>query len=114
MYDLIQPKFRKIRAFTTTQKSKSEMVRKLINDIEMTNLELPSDQLLPELHTEFANYTYKMSQTGNLSFGHSPGAKDDIIDALLMANYSRVQFMERRPMRISGISKVKPTFGKPQ
>ena len=55
-----------------------------------------------------------MSQTGNLSFGHSPGAKDDIIDALLMANLSRVQFMERKPIRISGISKVKPTFGRPK
>ena len=114
MYDLISPKFRKVRAFTTTQKSKTEAVRKLINDIEMTNIELPSEQLCPELHTEFANYSYKMSQTGNLSFGHSPGSKDDIIDALLMANLSRVQFMTRRPMRVGSISRVKPTFGRPK
>ena len=114
MYDLIQPKFRKIKPFTTTQKSKTEMVRKLINDIELTNIELPSDSLCPELHTEFANYTYKLSSTGNLSFGHLPGSKDDIIDALLMANLSRVKFMERRPMRVGGINKVKPSFGRPK
>jgi len=114
MYDLIQPKFRKVRPFTTNQKTKTEGVRKLINDIEMTNLELPSEELCPELHTEFANYSYKMSQTGNLSFGHLPGAHDDIIDALLMANLSRVKFMERRPMRVAGLNKVKPSFGKPR
>jgi len=114
MYDLIQPKFRKVRPFTTNQKTKTEMVRKLINDIEMTNLELPSEELCPELHTEFANYSYKMSQTGNLSFGHTPGNHDDIIDALMMANLSRVKFMERRPIRISGVNKVKPSFGKPK
>ncbi len=114
MFDLLKKRFRKLKGFTTTQASKTEAVRKLINDIELTNIELPSEQLCPELHTEFANYSYKMSQTGNLSFGHSPGAKDDIIDALLMANLSRVQFMERKPIRISGISKVKPTFGRPK
>jgi hypothetical protein len=114
MYDLISPKFRKIKPFTTTQKSKSEAVRKLINDIELTNIELPSDNLSPELHQEFSNYTYKMSPTGNLSFGHSPGSKDDIIDALLMANLSRVKFMERRPMRVGSIGRVKPSFGRPK
>ena len=114
MYDLIAPKFRKVKPFTTSQKTKTEAVRKLINDIELTNIELPSDNLCPELHQEFSSYTYKMSPTGNLSFGHTPGAKDDIIDALLMANLSRVKFMERKPIRVSGISKVKPTFGRPK
>jgi len=114
MYDLLKKRFRKLQGFTTTQASKTEAVRKLINDIEMMNIELPSEDLCPELHTEFANYTYKMSPTGNLSFGHSPGGKDDIIDALLMANLSRVKFMERRPMRVGSISRVKPTFGRPK
>ena len=103
MYDLLSKSFRRIRPFTTTQKSKTEMVRKLINDIELMNIELPSDKLCPELHQEFANYTYKMSPTGNLSFGHVPGSKDDIIDALMMCNYSRVKFMEKKPVHISGI-----------
>jgi len=114
LYDLIQPKFRKVKPFTTSQKTKTEAVRKLINDIELMNIELPSEELCPELHQEFSNYSYKMSPTGNLSFGHLPGAHDDIIDALMMANLSRVKFMERRPMRVGGINKVKPHFGKPR
>lgn len=114
MYDLLKKRFRKLQGFTTTQASKTEAVRKLINDIEMMNIELPSDELCPELHTEFANYTYKMSPTGNLSFGHSPGAKDDIIDALLMSNLSRVKFLEKKPVRVSGIRSVKPDWGRPR
>ena len=112
MFDLVAPSFRKIKPFTTTQDSKTEMVRKLISDIETMTIELPTDQLEPVLHREFATYTYKLSQNGKLTFTHSPGQKDDHIDALLMANYSRVQFMERRPMSI-GTSTIntKPRFG---
>lgn len=114
MYDLLYKDFRKLKPFTTTQQSKTEAVRKLINDIEMMSIELPSDTLCPELHTEFANYTYKIGSTGNLSFGHSPGAKDDIIDALLMSNLSRVKFMEKSSIRVSSIGSIKPSFGRPK
>jgi hypothetical protein len=77
------------------------------------NIELPSNDLCPELHREFATYTYKLSPTGKLSFGHSNGAHDDYIDSLMLANYSRNQFLERRPIRVSGIKSVKPSFGRP-
>ena len=112
MFDLVAPSFRKIKPFTTTQDSKTEMVRKLISDIETMTIELPTDQLEPVLHREFATYTYKLSQNGKLTFTHSAGQHDDMVDALLMANYSRVQFMERRPMSI-GTSTIntKPRFG---
>jgi len=108
MYDLVGPKFRKVREFNTTQDNKTEMVRKLISDIESLSVELPTIELCPELHSEFGTFTYKMSTTGKLSFGHSNGAHDDYIDSLLMANYSRVQFMTRKPITIRSI---KPNFG---
>ncbi len=79
------------------------MVRKLISDIESLSVELPTIDLCPELHSEFGTFTYKMSTTGKLSFGHSNGAHDDYIDSLLMANYSRVQFMTRKPITIRSI-----------
>ncbi len=113
MYDLVGPKHRRIKKFTTNQNNKTELVRKLINDIELMNIELPSNDLCPELHREFATYTYKLSPTGKLSFGHSNGAHDDYIDSLMLANYSRNQFLERRPIRVSGIKSVKPSFGRP-
>ena len=114
MYDLVGPKHRRIKKFNTNQSNKTEMVRKLISDIETMTIELPSDILCPDLHKEFATYTYKLSPTGKLSFGHSSGAHDDFIDSLMLANYSRNQFMERRPIRVSGIKNVRPSFGRPK
>ena len=114
VYDLMRSKFRKVKGFTTTQNNKTEMVRKLINDIETCTIELPSIDLCPDLHKEFATYTYKLSPTGKLSFGHMNGAKDDHIDSLLLANYSRVTFMERKPITVRNIRKVSPEFGRPR
>ena len=90
MYDLVQPNFRKVKELHTTQDNKTEMVRKLINDIETQAIELPTIELCPQLHSEFSSYTYKMSPTGKLSFGHSTGAHDDFIDSLMMANLSLI------------------------
>ena len=115
VYDLMQNKFRKVKGFTTNINNKTDMVRKLINDIETSTIELPSEELCPDLHKEFATYTYKLSPTGKLSFGHMSGAKDDHIDSLMLANYARVTFMERRPIRVSGIktkdTPIRPAFG---
>ena len=115
MYDLVKPKFRKIKELHTNQNNKTEMVRKLINDIETGTIELPSEELCPQLHSEFSTYTYKLSNTGKLSFTHMSGAHDDFVDSLMMANYSRVKFIETKPIRVSGIKGntggLKPTFG---
>ncbi len=114
MFDLVQPKHRRIKRFDTNQNNKTEMVRKLIGDIETCTIELPSIDLCPELHKEFATYTYKLSPTGKLSFGHSSGAHDDYIDSLMLSNYSRVQFMERKPITIRGRKGISATFGTPK
>ena len=113
MYDLIGPKFRKVKSFHTSQDNKTEMVRKLINDIETQTIELPTIDLCPELHSEFGSYTYKLSPTGKLSFTHASGAHDDFIDSLMLANYSRVKFVERRPITVGSIKRVNATFGMP-
>jgi len=113
MYDLVKPTFSRIRPFNTTQDNKTDMVRKLIGDIESMNLELPTSELLPELHSEFVTYTYKLSTNGKLSFTHLPGHHDDYIDSLMLANYSRIQFISNRNITISTGRQmgVKPRFG---
>lgn len=112
MYDLIAPKHRRVKPFNTTQDNKTEMVRKLIHDIETQTIELPSQDLLPDLYREFNSYTYKLSNNGKLSFTHSSGAHDDFIDSLMLANYARVQFLDRKPMAVRGRgSMIKPKFG---
>ena len=116
MYDLISPRQRKIREFYMTQDRKTDIVRKLINDIETGTVELPTPELCPQLHSEFSTYTYKMSSTGKLSFTHAPGTHDDYVDSLMLANYSRNQFMQRRPMTVGGIrnANLKPSWGSPR
>ena len=90
------------------------MVQKLIRDIEDLNIELPTMDLCPELHSEFTTYSYKMSPNGKLTFSHLPGSHDDYIDSLMLANYSRVQQFKKRNIRIRGArSGIKPRFGLP-
>ena len=107
MVDLVQPHFAKVRPFFTTQQNKTEIVRKLIHDIETLHIELPSEKLLPQLHDEMASYTYSMSPNGLLTFKHSAGTHDDFIDSLMLANYSRAQFMNRGTMTVKG-SQIQP------
>jgi hypothetical protein len=110
MWDLVSKKFNKLREWNTTQDNKTEMVRKLIADIESLNIELPSIDLCPELHQQMGAYTYRLSGNGKLTFTHPNGGKDDFVDSLLLANYSRVRFLERKPITVIGTQTVKPTW----
>jgi hypothetical protein len=114
MYDLVNPYHKRIKPWTMSQDNKTDLVRKLITDIEELTIELPTEGLLPQLHTEMANYTYKLSQNGKVSFTHAPGQHDDYIDSLMLANYSRIAFMDKKPMKVRGLNKpgnLKPSFG---
>jgi hypothetical protein len=91
MYDLIKPKHRKIQGFTTTQDSKTTIVRSLIEDIEQMEVELPNRELNPDLFQELSIYTYKLGNTGKLSFTHPNGAHDDLVDCLMLSNHARHQ-----------------------
>ena len=116
MYDLVRPRYSRIKAFNTTQDNKTEMVRKLISDIEDMKIELPTRELCPQLHKEFGSYTDKLSANGKLSFTHAPGTHDDFIDSLMLANYSRIQFITSRSLKIKGGSpgSIRPKFGLPR
>ena len=112
MFDLVQPRYRRISKFNTTQNNKTEMIQKLIRDIEDMTVELPTAELCPELHSEFNTYTYKLSPNGKLTFSHMTGYHDDFVDSLLLANFARVQQFAKRNITIQGMrSKVRPAFG---
>ena len=89
MYDLIKPKQRKATGFTTTQDSKTTIVRGMIEDIEQENIELPSKEFYPDLYKEMTLYTYKLGSNGKLSFTHPNGEHDDLVDALMLSNKAR-------------------------
>ena len=113
MADLIRPRYPRVKEFFMTQDRKQDVVRKLISDIETMTIELPTRELCPQLHDEFSTYTYKLSPSGKLSFAHLPGAHDDYLDSLMMANYSRVKFIRNNNLSIKGGStlKIRPQFG---
>jgi hypothetical protein len=110
MYDLLKKKFPKIKEWNTTQDNKTEMVRKLIGDIESMNIEIPSIDLCPELHQEMSSYTYKLSGNGKLTFSHPNGGHDDYVDSLMLANFSRTSFLQRKPITVVGTQTVRPTW----
>jgi hypothetical protein len=96
MFDLLNPKQRRLQKFITTQDSKTQIVRSLIEDIELQNIELPTKELDKQLNKELGIYTYKLSQNGKISFSHPNGEKDDMVDALLLANKARNEIRTNR------------------
>jgi hypothetical protein len=77
--ELIQSERIKVTGFTTTNESKTRGIRKLIADIESGMIELPSKKLMPECFNELSAYTYKINNTGTISFTHPPGYHDDML-----------------------------------
>ena len=89
MFDLIKVKQRRAQGFTTTQDSKTQIVRSLIEDIEQQNVEFPTKEFYPDLYNEMSLYTYKLGSNGKLSFTHPSGAHDDLVDAVMLSNKAR-------------------------
>ena len=111
MRDLIVPRNRRIRGFTTTQDSKTQIVRTLISDLEAGILELPNKELEPELFKELTLYTYKLSNNGKLSFSHPNGIHDDLVDSLMLANKARNEIQSNKMYISPAARQVKPRFG---
>ena len=111
MRDLIIPRNRRIRGFTTTQDSKTQIVRTLISDLEAGILELPTKELEPEMFKELTLYTYKLSNNGKLSFSHPNGIHDDLVDSLMLANKSRNEIRSNKMYISPAKQQYKPSFG---
>ena len=109
LYEVINSKNYRAKAFTTTQDSKTQGVRSLMQDIEDGVLELPSKELMPEVYNELSIYTYKISANGKLSFSHPNGMNDDIVDSLWLANLARTQLAFSKGSLYVG--SMKPRFG---
>jgi len=104
VYEQIKREYSRTEPFITTNKSKENMVRRLIGDMEDNALELPSPTLFPALYHELQSYEYQILPSGTIRYTHPNGLHDDAVDALMLANWARTaKSVNRKKMVISSI-----------
>lgn len=89
LFELIRASGVRVKAFHTNNENKTLGIRKLINDMEVGNILLPSKNLLKECYNELAAFSYKMNANGTLTFSAPNGQHDDIVMSLMLANLAR-------------------------
>ncbi|NBW16285.1 MAG: hypothetical protein EBR82_50725 [Caulobacteraceae bacterium] len=89
IFELMRKAGVKVTPWNTNNENKVRGIRKLINDIEVANIILPSKNLMPELYNELSMYSYKINANGTLTFSAPSGQHDDIVMSLMLANMAR-------------------------
>ena len=78
--------------FTTTNKSKQEIIEGLILDFNESSISIPHRKLFEPLWDELEVFTYEYSpKTRSVKYGHPTGLHDDTVISLSLANYWRKQ-----------------------
>lgn len=92
-FDEMKRRYGKVKEWITTNKSKNEMIQKLILDFNTSNLTiLDVDYLKDEL--DFFSVDYK---NGKAIYGGSNGVHDDCVMSLAMCNVSRAKVVTVTP-----------------
>ena len=92
IYEQLRAQWPKIETFTTTNKSKQEIIEGLILDVNEENIRIPHEDLFRPLFHEMSIFTYDYSpKTRSIRYGHPPGMHDDTVMSLALANYCRKQ-----------------------
>ena len=99
LFEQIKKQYSRATPFFQTNQTKENTIRRLMGDIQDQTLELPSVNLMPGLINELEIYEYEILPSGKIRYTHPQGMHDDMVDALAMANWSRVN-----PKRGGGIT----------
>ena len=92
IYEQIRAQWPACEPFTTSNKSKQEIIEGLILDVNEENLKIPHAELFPYLYHEMQIFTYEYSpKTRTIRYGHPKGHHDDTVMSLAIANYCRKQ-----------------------
>jgi hypothetical protein len=92
IFEQIKKKWSDTHPFTTSSKSKQEIIEGLILDMNETIIRIPSRDLFPYLWDELTVFTYEYNpKTRSLKYGHPSGLHDDTVISLAIANYCRKQ-----------------------
>lgn len=76
-----------------TNKSKADMVSKLITSVEQQTIELPN---WGDLVKEMDAYEVNTTSSGNFTYGAPSGQHDDIVSSIMLCNLGLVQYSDRR------------------
>lgn len=90
IYEQLKNEYKNIHPFTTTSKSKQEVIEGLILDFNEGNLQIPSKKLFNPLYQELETFTYEYNpKTRAVKYGHPTGLHDDCVISLALANYCK-------------------------
>jgi phage terminase large subunit len=90
VFEMLKKEYHKITPFTTTNKSKQNLITQLISDMEDMSVQLPSKELFPALYNELHEFEYEYSPSGLLTYSAPAGLHDDTVMSLALANWHRI------------------------
>ena len=90
IFEQLKNKYKDIHPFTTTSKSKQELIEGLILDLNEGAIGIPSKNLFNPLYQELEVFTYDYNpKTRSIKYGHPTGLHDDCVISLALANYCK-------------------------
>lgn len=91
--------YNKVEGFTTTNKSKQEIIEGLILDFAEGNIKIPSPELFPELQSELDVFEMKYSpKSRSVIYAARDPFHDDLVMSLAIANYNRKEKIGSKPV----------------
>lgn len=92
LFEQLKKQWQDTHPFTTSNRSKQEIIEGLILDMNEGTIRIPSRALFSPLVHELEIFTYDYNpKTRSIRYGHPNGQNDDTVLALSIANYNRKQ-----------------------
>ena len=103
IFEMIKKQYKRVTPWVTSNKSKENIIRRLISDIQDQSIELPSVSLFEPLYQELTQFEYKVSPSGLIQYGAPSSMHDDCVISIALANYNRVNNVSRGKLVISSL-----------
>ena len=92
VYEEMRKKYNRVQPFTTTNKSKQEIIEGLILDFHEENIKIPGPEIIGELQQELDVFEMKYSpKSRSVVYAAREPFHDDMVMSLAIANYNRKQ-----------------------
>ena len=85
-FKTLRERYSNTQAFTTTNKSKNDIIQKLIMDFEKNEIKIPNNK---DLIKELDSFELSVTKFGNITYSARQGFNDDMIMSLAIANHKR-------------------------